>query len=118
VVGPESTKFRRHAKKVRNSVAFHLDDRDWFTSETLGAMKLSNFTIACGDSNHPFHFYLVLPDYIDLQYLTSKLIQGNQLQETADEVIAGLMSYAVDLMQAAYPFQMSLLNKSLKGHLY
>lgn len=63
-------------------------------------------------------FYFVLSEYIDLTYLTQKLNQGNRLKETADEVIAGLMSYGVDFMNAAYLFQVSLLKKTLKGHTY
>ena len=118
VVEAEYRKFRQHARKVRNDIAFHLDDLDEFTSAMLERLKASNFDVMCGDGPGAAAFYFVFSDYIDLNYLTEKLFQGNRLHETADEVIAGLMSYGVDFMNAAYKFQLDLIKKALKGHVY
>lgn len=58
VVEAEYRKFREHARKVRNNIAFHLDDLDEFTSATIETMKPSNFTVACGDSMGPINSIL------------------------------------------------------------
>jgi hypothetical protein len=40
VVEPKYLKFRQHARKVRNDIAFHLDDLDEFTSSVLSCLML------------------------------------------------------------------------------
>ena len=53
----------------------------------------------------PLALYFVLSDYVDMQYLSQKMSQGNKLQETADEVIDGLTTYGLEFTNAAYVLQ-------------
>jgi len=118
VVDDKYRKFRQYARKVRNSVAFHLDDIDEFTSSIFERFEASNFDVMCGDDEGAADFYFVLSDYIDLQYLTEKTSRGNRLQETGSEMILGMMDYSGKFMNAAYTFQLDLIRKTLKGHVY
>jgi hypothetical protein len=118
VVDAEHRKVRRYAKKVRNYLAFHLDESDQTTYRTLSRLKPSNYTIMSADETDPGAFYFEFSDYLDVALLVHEFADGREWKETNDDIFLRLMDYAVQFVDACHTFQLMLWKTKIAKHVY
>jgi hypothetical protein len=118
VVEAEHRPFRYFVSTLRNCIAFHLDQQDEVTVETVSNLKPDNYTMMCGEGGSNVDYYFEFSEYIDLAFLSAKNPLEKSLKETADALVEYIATHALDLIIAAHTFQNYLWDKAAKQHVY
>ena len=119
VLDAEHKKARDYVRKIRNFTAFHLDEYDETTRQTLSRLKLTTYPLMSGDDQTAGSFYFELSDYIDLAFLVDTFADGRSWEETATDIIGSLRELAYHFLTACHEFLNALGNKIKIGeHVY
>lgn len=111
----EYQKARNYVKAIRNLTAFHLDEYDDTTRETLNKMELAWYPLMSADRLNPMDVYFEFTDIVDMGHLVFKFADGRDLKETADDINSTVFQFAADFAIAANLFLQHLMRKSKIG---
>jgi hypothetical protein len=117
LLDPEYRKVRKHARKIRNYLAFHLDELDERTQRMLSKLKPSNYTVMSADIPDGC-FYFELSDYLDMAFIVDEFADGRSWEKTSEDVILGMQKYAFDFLNACHDFQLMIWKKKIAEHVY
>lgn len=118
VVEAEHRKIRKYAKKVRNYTAFHLDEYDETTRRTLAHLKPETYTMMSGDDRSTGYHYFEFADFLDMAFLFDEFSNGREWKETTEDIVHGIMHYAIEFLGACHTFNHMLWDKKVKEHAY
>lgn len=115
----EHKKTRDLVRTIRNATAFHLDEFDETTRQTLARMKPECFPLMSGDDQSLATFYFEFSDYVDWAFLIEKFADGRSREETSDDIVYSTMQFADKFLPACHNFQIALCKKTKIGeHVY
>ena len=113
-------KTRKQAKKVRNSLAFHLDNYDETTRVTISRMKPATYTLWSGENQQNGNHYFEFADFLDMSYLGDVFPDkdGCEPDEAGRRVLGNLLHFAVELLNACKKFEEMLWETTVSKHVY
>jgi len=115
----EHKKARDYVKKIRNFTAFHLDEYDETTRQTLSRLKPTMYPLMAGDDRTVGSFYFEFSDFIDLTFLVNTFADGRSWEETAHDIIGAIIDLAYEFLTACNEFLDALCAKiKITEHIY
>lgn len=115
----EHKRDRDYIRTIRNTMAFHLDEIDETTRQTLAGLKPTTLPFMSGDDETFATAYFELSDYLDVAYLVEKFGDGRTWEETAQMVLDTIMKFADKFLVACHDFHIALCNKiNITEHMY
>jgi len=115
----EHKKARDYVKKIRNFTAFHLDEYDETTRQTLSRLKPTMYPLMAGDDRTVGSFYFEFSDFIDLTFLVNTFADGRSWEETAHDIIGAIIDLAYEFLTACNEFLDALCSKiKITEHIY
>jgi hypothetical protein len=108
----EYKKAREYIKAVRNMTAFHLDEYDTTTRETMSKMQLTWYDLMSGDDENPMNVYFEFADIVDMGHLVFKFSNGREWMETAQDLNDTILKFALEFSSASSAFVTYLMRKT------
>jgi hypothetical protein len=105
-------KAREYIKAVRNFAAFHLDQYDTTTRQTLTEMQLAWYDLMSGDAENKLNIYFEFSDIVDMEFLVRKFENGQTRQEAAKDIHTTVMNFAEEFTLASNSFLQFLIKRS------
>jgi hypothetical protein len=115
----EHKKARDYVRKIRNFTAFHSDEYDETTRQTLSRLKPMTYPFMSGDDDTAGTFYFEFSDYIDLAFLVDTFANGRSFEETSEDILVSIMDLAYKFLTACHEFLHALCTKiKITEHVY
>lgn len=114
------TKYKKHrdyVRETRNHAAFHLDQLDLSTRQTLAEMKLTWYDLMSGEEGDALSQYFEFADIVDMGYLVRRFGSFETWGETAKEIQKEILAFATEFGIAGSSFLSHLLvETNLREH--
>jgi hypothetical protein len=110
---------RFYVKKIRNHIAFHLDENDAVTRDTLQSLPLTTMPFARGYGKSFEDYYFEFADLVDIAFL-EKALDGEASENEPDAfILDSVVRFGFQFIEAAAEFQLALSERiKIKDHIY